>query len=59
MAKEKDEKLEEIRPKVVRVNDYLNTDNGFAHDVVRRTAKETEAILKANAKASKKDKLGN
>ena len=40
--------------KVVRVSDYLKTDNGFAHDVVRRTAKEESALLKKQESDKKK-----
>lgn len=41
--------------KVVKVSDYLKTDSGFAHDVVRRTAKEEVALLKRIEADKKKE----
>ena len=42
--------------KVVRVNDYLKTDNGFAHDVVRLEAKEKEKKSKGKKGKEEDDK---
>lgn len=43
------EEVQMEKPKVIRVNDYLKTDTGFAHDVIRIEAKKVKNKSKTSS----------